>query len=125
MFEQLVKDAQPKAASVKAAVSTAKAATSGIFTRVMSSHAVQASKALGYRALVNTVGVSIVLAEPITAKAKNLAKYGWTKVEELAAQGKAAEKQLSGPTPVKGDTSACPSCGGARVDGICKAHGRR
>ena len=121
MFEQLIKDAQPKAAAVKSACSTAKAATSGIFTRVMSSHAVQASKALGYKALVNTVGVTIVLAEPLTAKVKSLGKAGWHQVEELAAQGKAAAL----PVAVKGDTSACPACGGTRVNGVCEAHGRR
>ncbi len=121
MFEQLKKDAQPKADAIKAAATTAKAATSGIFTRVMSSHAVQASKALGYKALVNTVGVTIVLAEPITARAKSLGQLGWSKVEALAAQG---SKPAVSPA-LKGDTSACPACGGKRVDGVCAAHGRR
>ena len=81
MFEQLMKDATPKA-------ETLKNATINVTNKVANSKAVQTSKSLGYKALVNTVGVGLVLAQPLVEKSKALAFKGWNKVEELAKEEK-------------------------------------
>jgi hypothetical protein len=110
MFERLMKDAQPKAEAIKSAVSTAKAATTGIFTRVAISKAVQASKSLAYKSLVNTVGVVLVLA-----KGKEVATQGQ---EPAASKDYCYESNGITYTP-------CPACGGPRENGECPVHGRR
>jgi hypothetical protein len=84
MFEQLKKDATPQAETIKA-----------IASNVVNSKAVKISQNLGYKVLVNTIGVPLVLTEPAISKAKQLlvraAGLVKTQVEALAKQQLSSE----------------------------------
>jgi hypothetical protein len=77
-LQQLMLDASPKAETIKKAAKN-------ITTRVVDSKAVQTSKALGYKAVVNTVGIGLVLAEPAVSKV-------WSTVEGWASTPKEESK---------------------------------
>ena len=82
-IEKLMQDAAPKATTIKNA-------TNNLCNKVANSKAVAVSKTLGYKGLVNTVGIAMVVAQPLVEKAKKAGSKAWNKVEELAADPKKA-----------------------------------
>jgi len=81
---QLLQDAEPRATSIKNT-------TANVVDRLAHNKAVAVSKTIGYKGLVNTVGIGMVLAQPLVEKTKKLGSKAWSKVEELAADPKASK----------------------------------
>lgn len=88
MFEQLMKDAQPKADTIAKATTTLTNKVQSVAHNVVKSNAVQSTKSFAYSGLVNTVGVSLVLAQPVVTKSKSLLSGLWNRVEKLAQEAK-------------------------------------
>ena len=81
---KLMQDAQPKADAISNAAKN-------VTTKVAQSRVVETSKALSYKALVNTVGIGIVLGAPVVNSAKSLVNKGLAKMEELAGSQKVSK----------------------------------
>lgn len=84
MFNKLMQDAAPKAFALSRA-------TKNVTNKLTNNKVVSVSKALGYKAAVNTLGVGLVLAQPTMQKAKNLFGRGMAWVSELAKEQKSTE----------------------------------
>lgn len=80
-IEQLMQDAKPKAVAISNT-------TSNIADTLMHNKVVQVSKTLGYKGLVNTVGIGLCLAEPLVVKSKALLHAAGAQVEKLAQEAK-------------------------------------
>lgn len=84
MFSKLMEEAQPKAAALKNT-------TKNITSRVANARVVTVVNTLGHKAMVNTLGVGLVLAAPMASKAKNLFGRALDKVASLAKEQKSTE----------------------------------
>jgi hypothetical protein len=69
MFSQLMKDAAPKAEAISNVSKNVASKAKNITTNLLKNQAVTIAKVVGYKALVNTVGVGMVLAQPLVTKA--------------------------------------------------------
>lgn len=77
MFNSLKEKARPNAEKFTNIVSS-------VANNAATNKVVVAAKNIGSKALVNTVGIGLVLSEPLVDKAKALASRGWKHVEEAA-----------------------------------------
>lgn len=80
-FKQLIADATPKA-------NTLTNATKNVAANIVNSKAVSIAANLGYKGLVNTVGVGVVLAQPAVARIGAIAGKAWAGIEKLAEDKK-------------------------------------